>query len=133
MLLQPVRLSQRRVSSSLSHLDLRFFRDESAPALRPHPFSPLSLILPALLPSLPYCILPFSTLTPHLLTARTRLIDRLTRGKVVLLLLLSLDQTSLLSLSNPLLFPSSHSELHGLHWHRSPLLVVLSYGLENES
>lgn len=65
-LLQPARLSQRRVSFLCSHLHLPFFRDESAPALRPQPLSPLSLILPALLPSLPSCFLRFSTFNTSL-------------------------------------------------------------------
>lgn len=65
-LLQPARLSQRRVSFLCSHLHLPFFRDESAPAFHPQPLSPLSLILPALLPSLPSCFLRFSTFNTSL-------------------------------------------------------------------
>lgn len=123
-----------RVSFLLSHLHLPFYTDKSAPALCPQLLPSASyLVWP---PPLSVILLPaFSTLNTSLADGRTRLIDRLTWGKVVLHILLFLlrDQTSLLSLSHSFISPSPLSQLRWLAQHWSPLLCVLSRRLGNES
>lgn len=124
MLLQPARLPSARPSPSA-------FLQRRVSSCSPPSACLLSRPPSSLLCCPASCLSP--PLTPHSLMARTRLIDRLTWGEVVLLLLLSPDQTSLSSLRYPLISPSPRSQLLGLLWHWSLQLGVLSYGLGNES
>lgn len=106
MLLQPLKGSRGDKSALCSAVSTCPSSDKSQLLLSSHSLSCLCLL--SGVPSSPLCH-PVSCipppLTPLLLKARTRLIDRLTWGKVALLFLLSLDQTCLSSPSSDSHFP----------------------------